>query len=133
MPQEHVAEHSPRGRYLWTWLGLLALTFLSFGVSFAHIGEWEMAIALAIAVAKSALVLLFFMHLVEQKFMNAFAILVAVGMLVLLLSITMVDVLSRHTFPPAPLEESLPPPPDLHAPSPGGAGGPLSEPVPIVR
>ena len=133
MPHEHVAEHSPKTLYVWTWVSLLALTLLSFGVSYIHTGAWEIPIALAIAIVKSALVFLFFMHLVEQKFMNAFAILVAAGMVVLLLSIMMADVLARQTFPPAPLPEAVPPPPDLHAPAPGGAPGPPPTPLPPSR
>src|SRR5262249_47779461 len=121
MPQEHVAEHAPWTRYLGTWVGLLALTLLSFGLSYVHTGAWEMPIALLIAVVKSLLVLLFFMHLVEQKFIHGFVVVVAVALLGLLLLLVAADVKTRHTFPPAPLPEA-PPPPLPPAPPPGGAG-----------
>ncbi|APR75836.1 Cytochrome c oxidase polypeptide IV [Minicystis rosea] len=130
MPREHVAEHAPWTRYLMTWLALLAFTLLSFGLSYVHTGSWEMPIALLIAVVKSLLVLLFFMHLLEQKFINAFALIVAVGLMGLLLALVATDVLTRHTFPPAPLPEATPLEPRLQPPPPGGTAGPPPEPLP---
>jgi len=123
MEREHVAEHAPWTRYVKTWIALLVLTFLSFGLSFARTGAWELPIALFIAVAKSTLVLLFFMHLVEQRFVNAFAILAAVGLLALLVLLVAADVLTRHTFPAAVLPEAPPPAPELAPPPAGGVPG----------
>lgn len=124
MPREHVAEHAPSARYLGTWIGLLALTTLSLGLSFVRTGAWEIPIALLIAVAKSTLVLLFFMHLVEQKRIHAFVLVVASSLVVLLLSIVSADVLTRRTFPATPLPEVLPGPPRILPPPPGGAAAP---------
>jgi len=87
-----------------------------------------MPIALLIAAAKSTLVLLFFMHLVEQRFINGFVILVALGLIGLLLSLVAADILTRHTFPPTPLQEILPGPPRSSPPPPGGTAGPPPEP-----
>ncbi|WP_437948573.1 cytochrome C oxidase subunit IV family protein [Sorangium sp. So ce296] len=133
MPQEHVAESTPWTRYLWTLMALVALTLLSFALSFLRTGAWEIPIALLIAVVKSVLVLLFFMHLVEQKFINAFAIIVAVSFLALLLSLVVADVATRRTFPPAPLPALSPPAPALSPPAPGGSAGPPPEPLPGGR
>jgi cytochrome c oxidase subunit 4 len=133
MSQEHVSEHTPAARYVGTWIGLLLLTSLSFGLSYVHTGAWELPLALLIAVVKSALVLLFFMHLVEQKFINGFTVLVAVGLVGLLLSLALADVLTRHTFPPSPLKEEPPPWPALSPPPPGGTAGPPPVPLPEGR
>lgn len=133
MTQETVARATPAWHYVATWLGLLALTFSSFGLSYVHTGAWEVPIALIIAVAKSLLVLLFFMHLVDQKFMNAFVLMVALGLVGLLLALVAADVASRHTFPPAPLHEVTPPLPNPSPPPPGGTAGPPPTPLPGRR
>lgn len=51
-----------RKTYLFTWLGLLALTLLTTLISFLDLGPFSMVIAVAIAVAKASLIVLFFMH-----------------------------------------------------------------------
>jgi cytochrome c oxidase subunit 4 len=130
MPRENVAEHTPWTHYLGTWIGLLALTSLTFGLSYVHTGEWELPIAILIAVAKSLLVLLFFMHLVEQKFINGFVVIVAVGLLALLVALLSADIATRRTFPRTPLPELLPLPPKLAPPPPGGTAGPPPWPPP---
>jgi cytochrome c oxidase subunit 4 len=118
--QEHVAEHAPWTRYFVTWVALMALTFLTFGLSYAHTGAWELPIAILIAVAKSTLVLLFFMHLIEQRFINAFSIIGALSLLVMLVALVGVDVDTRHTYPVAPLPEVTPPATKLAPPAAGG-------------
>lgn len=130
MTREHVAEHTPWTRYLATWIGLLALTSLTFALSFVRTGAWELPIALIIAAAKTLLVLLFFMHLVEQKFINAFTVIVSVGLMSLLMALVAADVVTRRTFPPTPLPEALPGPPQLSPPEPGGTAGPPPSPLP---
>lgn len=122
MHREHVILHA--GRYLWTWIGLVAFALLSFGLSYVHTGAWEMPIALLIAAAKAALVLLFFMHLVEVKPIHAFVLVVAGSLLSLLLLLVGADVASRHTFPPAPLLEAPRRPLELRPPPPGGGANP---------
>jgi cytochrome c oxidase subunit 4 len=121
MSEEHVAEHTKTSRYIGTWVALLALTFLTFGVSFLPTGAWELPIALSIAVVKSVLVLLLFMHMLEQRFVSAFVLIVAVSLVVLLVLLVGADIATRHTFPRAPLHEVPPPTPNLHPPPPGGA------------
>jgi cytochrome c oxidase subunit 4 len=93
--------------YLFVWLALVALTALSLGLSFAHLGGLDTAISLVIAAAKSTLVLLFFMHLVEERFTVRLIPVLALGYVALLLTLMAVDVLGRTTFPraPAPLLE----------------------------
>jgi cytochrome c oxidase subunit 4 len=130
MTQETVARATPARHYVAVWLALLALTFSSFGLSYVHTGAWEVPIALIIAVAKSVLVLLFFMHLVEQKLINGFVIVAAAGLVGLLLALVAADVASRHTFPAAPLLEVTPPTPNPSPPPPGGTAGPPPTPLP---
>ena len=97
-------EHAPSSwvRYLVVWLLLLALTALSFLLSLAHLGTLDVVLALGIAVVKTALVGLFFMHLIEERFSIVVVPFVAVFLLLLLLSLVVTDVLTRRTFPKAP-------------------------------
>jgi cytochrome c oxidase subunit 4 len=89
-------------RYLVVWIALLALTALTFLLSLAHLGEADVAIALVIATIKTTLVALFFMHLVEERFSVVLAPAVALFLFLLLVGLTVVDVVTRRTFPRAP-------------------------------
>jgi len=107
-------ERSPLRAYLLVWLGLCALTLLSFLLSRLALGAAETPVALIIAVVKSSLVGLFFMHLLEERLRTAFVPIVTLGFIVLLISLVVTDVMTRHTFPraPAPVKwpEGLEPP-----------------------
>jgi cytochrome c oxidase subunit IV len=108
-------KHTSLRVYVLVWLGLCALTLLSFLLSRADLGSVDTVISLVIAVAKSTLVGLFFMHLLEERLRTAFVPIVTTGFIVLLISLVVTDVLTRHTFPRAPvpvvLPEGLAPPP----------------------
>ena len=80
----------------------MGLAFLSFALS-GHLGRFDVAFALGIAVVKSVLVVLFFMELIEQRFINVMVCLVSAGFVALLLSLMVADILTRHTFPRGPL------------------------------
>jgi cytochrome c oxidase subunit 4 len=105
-------EHAPSSwvRYLVVWLSLLALTGLSFLLSRAHLGPADAVVALGIAAIKTTLVGLFFMHLVEERFSIVLVPLVALFLLLLLLSLVVTDVVTRQTFPPAPVPDVEEPP-----------------------
>jgi cytochrome c oxidase subunit 4 len=89
-------------RYLVVWLALLALTALTFLLSLAHLGAVDVAVALVIAAAKTALVALFFMHLAEERFSVILAPALALFLFLLLVALTVVDVVTRRTFPISP-------------------------------
>lgn len=97
------AKHLTTRTYVIVWIVLMALTLISYLVSLAHLGGLDIVVALVIATVKTVLVLLFFMHLIEQRFVNAFAIMVSASFLVLLVSLMVSDVVTRHTFPRAPV------------------------------
>lgn len=88
--------------YLAVWLALVGLTALSFLLSLAHLGAVDTVFSLVIATAKSTIVLLFFMHLVEERFTVAVVPALAVGYVLLLVALMVTDVLSRRTFPRTP-------------------------------
>lgn len=63
-----MAEHVVKKRtYIIVWAALMCLTGLTAGVSFINLAEWSVVVAFIIAVAKSGLVVTFFMHLRYEK------------------------------------------------------------------
>jgi cytochrome c oxidase subunit IV len=83
------------GRYLGTWFALSALTFATFGLSHVHLGPFSIVVALAIAVIKSLLVILFFMHMWDERGTIPLALAVSFAFLTILTSLTMADVHTR--------------------------------------
>lgn len=79
-----------------TFVALILLTFLTFGLSFADLGDWGAVLALLIASAKALLVAGFFMHLLEGRTSNRLAFATAVGMFCLLVLFTTLDVQTRE-------------------------------------
>lgn len=88
--------------YLLVWLALMALALLSFGLSLIHLGPLDVLVSMTIAVAKSLLLVLFFMHLIEQRFANRIVPVVTILLVGILIGLTTADVLTRHTYPRAP-------------------------------
>ncbi|WP_437555254.1 MULTISPECIES: cytochrome C oxidase subunit IV family protein [unclassified Sorangium] len=100
-------KHLSSRTYVIVWLLLMGLTLASYLLSLAHLGQADVVAALLIATVKTVLVLLFFMHLIEQRFANALPMIVAALLLGLLLTLMLSDVTSRETItrrpaPPAP-------------------------------
>lgn len=83
------------GKYVGAYVALLALTALTFGLSYLALGVWEWPAALGIASAKGVLVALFFMHLVEMSPAHRLSGVVAVALLAILILFAMADVWTR--------------------------------------
>ena len=81
--------------HVFTLLGLLGLTALSFGLAQLALGPWELPAALLIAVVKATLVALFFMHLAEQSAVSRAAILTAAAFVIILVVFAVADVRTR--------------------------------------
>jgi cytochrome c oxidase subunit 4 len=89
-----------------TWLALLALTALSFGVSYVHLGTLNIPVALAIASIKAILVVLIFMELAVEKFSVQVTLAVSFVFVALLIGLMVADVATRAappllSFPPS--------------------------------
>jgi cytochrome c oxidase subunit 4 len=94
--------------YIGVWAGLMALTALTFGLSFASLGAWEMPVALVIACVKSALVVLLFMHLIEQGTTPRATVLIGVSFAALLCALTILDaMLRRNDAVPEPINPAV--------------------------
>ena len=92
-------KHLSLTNYLFTYVALIALAALSLGLSFIRWGAGDLVVALGIASIKAFLVFWIFMHLIEQQFANRLFMLISILLFILLVSLTAVDVASRHTFP----------------------------------
>ncbi len=92
------------GMYVGIFLALMVLTIVTYAVTFVHLGEFNLFVALLIAITKASLVILFFMHV----FWSPKIIKVSVGMsfffLIIMLMMVMTDYLSRPSrgLPPFP-------------------------------
>jgi len=122
----HGEHASHLGRYAAVWVALLVLTFGTWGLSRFHIpGGWGVAVALGIAITKSALVALFFMHLWDQRGANRLVFLTSLVFVVLLIGLTLSDNATRFplTNPPGS-EGALPAGPTDYDAAPPAQGGP---------
>lgn len=86
-----------RKTYLWVWLALVILTGLTVSVAGMDLGRWSIAVVLAMASAKAALILCFFMHLKDEKGIKLLKWMIpgVLGILILFIGFTFFDVLFR--------------------------------------
>jgi cytochrome c oxidase subunit 4 len=73
------------------WGSLLALTLLTVLVASVDLGRLNLEIALAIAIVKASLVLLFFMHMRYDRPMNAIVFIAALLFFMLFVSLALLD------------------------------------------
>jgi caa(3)-type oxidase subunit IV len=90
----------PLKTYLATGAALLALTAITVGVSFIHLGGWNAIVAVGIASIKALLVALIFMHLLYDKKVFLVIFSTAIVFLGIFLALTMFDILSRGDIYP---------------------------------
>jgi cytochrome c oxidase subunit 4 len=94
---DEVHEHIvPVSTYVAIFVSLLILTALTTGMAWVDMGRWNLVVALAIAVCKALLVVLFFMHVKYHKGLSRIALVAAVFWLGLLITFTLSDELTRH-------------------------------------
>jgi cytochrome c oxidase subunit 4 len=82
--------------YYIIFAALIALTLLTVGLSFLHLGEaMHLIVGLTIAITKAVLVILFFMHLLYSTRLSWVMFLSGLFWLGILLVLTLADYLSR--------------------------------------
>jgi cytochrome c oxidase subunit 4 len=86
----------PPTTYYNVFAALIALTLLTVGVSFIDLGAMHTVVGLAIAIVKSLLVVLFFMHLLYSSNRSRLAIGAGLFWLGILLALTLADYFTRH-------------------------------------
>ena len=77
--------------YILVFASLLFLTFITVAASWIDIGSFNIVLALFIALVKSSLVLLFFMHLYYDNKLNAAFLIGSFVFLGLFIGLTMID------------------------------------------
>jgi len=85
----------PQRTYYLVFLLLIALTVLTVGMSFVHLGAWHGVLGLVIAVCKALLVILFFMHVLYSSRLTWLVLLASLLWLAILLALTLADFLTR--------------------------------------
>ncbi|HEY7724744.1 MAG TPA: cytochrome C oxidase subunit IV family protein [Anaeromyxobacteraceae bacterium] len=110
------------GRYLAVWAALIAFTAVTVAAARLQLpGGWALAVALAIAAVKSALVALFFMHLWDHGGANRLVLATSLFFVALLMGLVLADNATRFPLANPPTEATLrfmPPGPDPVAPAP---------------
>lgn len=115
----------PKKIYFAIFAALLVLTAVTVQVAFLDLGPLNTFVALAIAVFKATLVILFFMHVKYSTRLTKIVVVSGFVWLAVLFVLTMGDYASRHWFPtptsweaatPAASAPSAPAPPAEAAP-----------------
>jgi cytochrome c oxidase subunit 4 len=98
----------------------MIFTGLTVGVAQLHLPHgWSLVVALAIAVAKSALVALFFMHLWDHGGANRLVLGTSLVFVALLIGLVLTDNATRFPLANPPTEQTIrlePPGPDILSP-----------------
>lgn len=92
---------SPKSTYYMIFGALMVGTAITVGAAFVNLGVFNFPVALAIAISKALLVVLFFMHVKYSSGLTKLFVGMAVFFLAILFGLTMTDYLSRglHTYP----------------------------------
>ena len=90
-----MAAHISKRTYLVVFLALLALTGVTVGAAFLHLGAMNNVLALSIAVTKALLVMIYFMHLRRSPALTRICVATGVAWLIMMITLTMSDVLTR--------------------------------------
>jgi cytochrome c oxidase subunit 4 len=95
-----MSEHLvPTKTYIGIFVALLLLTALTTGIAYVDLGAWNTVAALAIAMVKMLLVVLFFMHVKYSSGLTKVFILAGVLFFAILVTLTLADELTRHWSP----------------------------------
>lgn len=99
--QEVHHEPLPTRVYLGVFVGLLFLTFVTVWVAGFDFGDFNMVVAMAVAVTKASLVVLYFMNLKhDHDRLNAIIFLLGLFFLIVFVGPTMWDAFTRDTLDP---------------------------------
>lgn len=127
-PVEHPHEDhhhvTPVWQFTAVFIALLFLTILTYAVSFAGLGPASLPVAMAVAICKGSLVVLFFMHLAYEDRFYAFVFVVSLIFIAIFFTFTLFDMsttdelneeagieFQRHVMDQAEALENPPEPP----------------------
>jgi cytochrome c oxidase subunit 4 len=89
----------PKKLYILVFAALIVFTGLTTGAAFVNLGKWNTVVALAIAVSKASLVVLFFMHLRWSPGLMRMVLLAAFVWFAILVALTLSDEFTRQWTP----------------------------------
>src|SRR5215218_4122709 len=89
---------SPKSTYYAIFGALMVLTAVTVGVAFIHLGSLNFPVALAIAITKATLVILFFMHVKYSSRLTKMIVGMAFFFLLVLFALTLTDYMSRGWY-----------------------------------
>ena len=92
---EHTHHIASRGLYFVIFTALMVLTGMTIAVTYLDLGQFNMVVALGIAVTKATLVVLYFMHMRWSSRLTHATALSALLFLFFLFAFTLSDYLSR--------------------------------------
>jgi len=81
--------------YYMVFVLLIFLTIATVALGFVDLGQWHTAVGLLVASCKGALVVVFFMHLLQSARIAWLAMFAGLLWLVILISLTLTDYLTR--------------------------------------
>lgn len=85
----------PARTYVFVWIALICLLLVTLGSAYVPLGRLNSAINLAVAVAKTLLVVFFFMHLRSSHYMLRIAAAAGFFWLAILIGLSLTDFLAR--------------------------------------
>lgn len=97
MSQDHIV---PLRVYWGVFLSLLVLTGVTTGIAYIDLGRFNLVVALAIAVFKATLVVLFFMHVKYSTKLTKTIVASGFVFLLIMVFFTMTDLLTRNITAP---------------------------------
>jgi cytochrome c oxidase subunit 4 len=92
---------SPKSTYYAIFGALMVLTAVTVAVAFVNLGAFNFPVALAIAVTKATLVVLFFMHVKYSSQLTKLFVAMAFFFMIIMFGLTLTDYMSRglRTYP----------------------------------
>jgi len=92
---EYIEHHVPVSTYLLVFGALMVLTAATVAIAFVDLGRLNVVVALAVAIVKATLVVLFFMHVKYSSRLTQLVVIAAIAWLAILFGITLSDYLTR--------------------------------------
>src|SRR5262245_38005831 len=86
---DHVEHQLPTTLYYGIFGALIVLTALTVGLAYLNLGQFNIVVALAVAIVKASLVVMFFMHLKYESHLTKVVLGAGIFWLMILLGIVM--------------------------------------------
>src|SRR5436305_15133143 len=82
--------------YFAVFIALIIGTIVTTAVAYVDLGQFNVVVALVVAVCKATLVVLFFMHVKYSPTLTKLVVISGIFWLIILLTLTETDLLTRH-------------------------------------